>query len=296
MKHHNSAILLVEDNRVNQFVINEILTRLECTVQCASSGEEALQKAGGKQFDLILLDLQLPGIDGFETAKRLKDTGNRAPIVAISGFSDEKTRRRCLADGFSRLISKPFPATTLHTLLKELLGIEQAEEIMQAPEEDPAESELSSRILRTIKERDYSDESCRRMMEVAPAEIREHLELIIQGFDEDDMQLIAREAHSLKGSFGALGLEEYRRRSAEIYLAVRILLHGEEFATYLDKNGLLFREIEGGHRLFLPGEYAVIPGPEKLRQDLQAYLKRALNQLHTRELVRFIDPEIEKDP
>lgn len=293
MKHHNPTILLVDDNLVNQFVIQEILNRLEFGVQSVSTGEEALLRADGKQFDLILLDLQLPGIDGFETAKRLRLQGTLAPIVAVSGFSDEDTRLRCKEEGFSRLLTKPFRAAELHSLMSELLDIEIPEEQVRDPEETPALTAIDSRIMRTIHERGYSEESRRKMMEIAPGEIREHLELIIQGFLDEDFQLIAREAHSLKGSFGALGLEEYQKRIAEIYLTVRILLFEDEFDLFLDKNGLLFREREGGHRLFLPGEYTVIPGREDLVRDLKAAVQRGLSRLHTRELVRFLEPEIE---
>jgi len=292
MKQHNLSILLVDDNRVNQFVIDDLLRRLEFRVVCASTGEDALKRAAEDSFDLIILDLQLPGIDGFETAQRLKNLGDKAPIIAVSGLEGETTRRQCLEVGIRALLGKPFHPEELYRIVNEHLGLDLNDSFSDSFMSTPREEDIAGRVSRTISERGYSDESRRKMLEIAPREIGDHLHTIIEALGDGNLQLIARETHSLKGSFGALGLTEYQTQTAEIYLAVRLLLYPDEFNIYLDKNGLLFREKEGNHRLFLPGEYGRIPSRDDLARDLTSFFQRGLRRLHSKELQRFIDPEI----
>ena len=104
-------VLLVEDNPINQKVFTQILLRLEHRVTVASDGEEALALIGRRVFDLILMDVQMPNLDGLETTRAIRamalDRPNRIPIIAMTASAMKDDRDRCLAAGMDGFLAKP---------------------------------------------------------------------------------------------------------------------------------------------------------------------------------------------
>ncbi len=113
-------VLLVEDNPVNQLIAAELMKQLGCDVVTADSGEAALEAVAARQFDLVLMDLQLPGIDGLETARRMrqiKSMPGSTAIVALTADAIGDTRARCLAAGMTDYLAKPYTFNQLRELL-----------------------------------------------------------------------------------------------------------------------------------------------------------------------------------
>jgi CheY-like chemotaxis protein len=112
-------ILVVEDDPVNQRVITMMLQRLgvDCTI--VGDGHAGLAAVEKNQWDLIFMDCQLPGIDGFETTRRIRQMlGNRSlPIVALTANVRPEDRDACLASGMDDFIAKPVKVVNLHTCL-----------------------------------------------------------------------------------------------------------------------------------------------------------------------------------
>lgn len=111
-----ARVLVVEDNLVNQKLARLMLEKLGCTCVVASSGAEALAMADGAEFDLVLMDWQMPEMDGLETARRLRDLwddGPHIPIVAVTASAMPGDREACLAAGMSDYLSKPIEIATL---------------------------------------------------------------------------------------------------------------------------------------------------------------------------------------
>lgn len=102
-------ILVVEDNQVNLKVAQKMLNRVcpDADITIAESGERCLQLIEAQTFDLILMDCQMPGLDGFETTEALRQRGITCPIVACTANSSDEVRQRCLAVGMNDFISKP---------------------------------------------------------------------------------------------------------------------------------------------------------------------------------------------
>ncbi len=116
-------ILAVEDNRVNQTVLRLMLEEHGCSVTLASSGAEALEKVKDKTYDLIFMDLRMPGMNGLETTTRLradeKAQGRPAsPIVALTAQALPEDREACMKAGMDGFLSKPLVAEELATLLE----------------------------------------------------------------------------------------------------------------------------------------------------------------------------------
>jgi len=110
-------VLVVEDNPVNQQLIARMLAVLGHQAEIAPDGETALRLASGDAWDVILLDIRLPGIDGLETARRLRQAGCRAALVALSANVYESDRAAALAAGMDAFLGKPLHLEELRAAL-----------------------------------------------------------------------------------------------------------------------------------------------------------------------------------
>jgi signal transduction histidine kinase/CheY-like chemotaxis protein/ligand-binding sensor domain-containing protein len=113
-------VLLAEDNAVNQFVFQRMLTQLGCTVTLASDGYQALRQLREQSFDLVLMDCQMPEMDGLSATREIRAWGgnfHRLPIIAITASAMEEDRRKCLAAGMNDFLSKPLMFNVLREKL-----------------------------------------------------------------------------------------------------------------------------------------------------------------------------------
>ncbi len=115
-------ILLVDDNTVNQTLAIYLLSRIGYKPDVASSGPEALAKCNNVLYDVILMDVQMPGMDGLETTRRIRDLGlPRQPwIAALTANVSEDDRQRCLGAGMEDFLTKPFRIEALKLYLDEI--------------------------------------------------------------------------------------------------------------------------------------------------------------------------------
>lgn len=118
---HGARILLVEDNRVNQYVAKEFLSKAGLEVSCANDGKEGLELVTASAFDAVLMDMQMPVMDGLEATRqiRLLPVGHNLPIIAMTAAATESDREQCLAAGMDDYITKPIvPVEMLEKLIK----------------------------------------------------------------------------------------------------------------------------------------------------------------------------------
>jgi len=116
-------VLLAEDNLVNQKLALHVLGQLGCTTEVAPDGVEALRLWAAGEHDAILMDCQMPELDGLQAAqeiRRREQAGERVPIVALTANAMAGDRERCLAAGMDEYISKPFRAEVLREVLSRL--------------------------------------------------------------------------------------------------------------------------------------------------------------------------------
>jgi two-component system, cell cycle response regulator DivK len=117
-------ILVVEDNPLNLKLVREVLSFADYEVIEAQSGEEGLRAAQEKPPDLVLMDLQLPGIDGTETLRRLRQEtlGPDVPVVAVTAFAMAEDKERASRAGFDGYIEKPISVRALPGQIETFLG------------------------------------------------------------------------------------------------------------------------------------------------------------------------------
>lgn len=108
-----TKVLVVEDNPLNLELVLEILKSQEFTADGAKNGEEAINKTEKDVYDLILMDIELPGMDGIEAARIIKGKPayKNVPVIAITSYAMKGDKERFIADGFDEYISKPIDIT-----------------------------------------------------------------------------------------------------------------------------------------------------------------------------------------
>ena len=123
----NRHVLLAEDSDINAEIATALLHDLGCTVVRADDGEEAVQCFGADRFDLVLMDCQMPVMDGFEATGQIRQieavrAGRRTPIIALTANSLSGDRERCLAAGMDDHVAKPFRRAQLRTAMARWVG------------------------------------------------------------------------------------------------------------------------------------------------------------------------------
>jgi PAS domain S-box-containing protein len=114
------TVLVVDDSPANSALMQRILSALGCTVLLAGSGEEALAVAGHSSCDAVFMDIHLPGMNGTEAMKRIREAGLRTPVVALTAYAMKGDRERFLADGFDGYIAKPIRISEIVSFLEKL--------------------------------------------------------------------------------------------------------------------------------------------------------------------------------
>lgn len=117
--------MIAEDERINQLYMAGVLERAGHTVAVASNGEAVLEQAAATEFDLILMDIQMPGVDGLQATRRIRTadglaTPSLVPIVAMTAHSTAEDRARFLAAGVTEIVVKPVVEHRLLALLDSL--------------------------------------------------------------------------------------------------------------------------------------------------------------------------------
>ena len=119
------TILLVEDNAPNMYLITFLLTKKGYNVFQAFNGEEGVRIALTEKLDLILMDIQLSGIDGYEAVKRIRASkAPRMPIVALTSFAMAEDKKKALNSGFTGYLTKPIDTETFVQEIEEYLPVE----------------------------------------------------------------------------------------------------------------------------------------------------------------------------
>ncbi|RMN35493.1 Response regulator receiver:ATP-binding region [Pseudomonas cannabina] len=122
---HQARVLLVEDNPVNQLVAKGILGKLGCEVVISSHGGEALEQLEHSHFDLVLMDCNMPVMDGYEASRQIRSSGRwpNLPIVALTANAMPDERERCKAAGMNDYLAKPFRRAELVSILDQWIPL-----------------------------------------------------------------------------------------------------------------------------------------------------------------------------
>ncbi|MBU0484075.1 MAG: cache domain-containing protein [Proteobacteria bacterium] len=208
-----ARILLTEDNQTNQFVALEILTKAGLQVDIAENGRQAVQALTDRNYDAVLMDIQMPEMDGIEATHRIRALAGREklPIIAMTANAMKGDRERCLAAGMNDYISKPINRPELFRVLAALLpkgksGTIPVREIIK-PTNEKAPSLPGINTTAGMKRLGGSWKVFRQILLRFNDESQILLEKISQAAAEADHDTLRRHAHSLAGAGGNVGAE-----------------------------------------------------------------------------------------
>lgn len=118
----NKRVLVVDDNSLNSELTAHVLKGWNFDVETVDKGSKAIEKLKKQNFDLVLMDIQMPDMDGYETTREIRETLNmKVPIIALTAHSNATERQRCLEAGMDEYISKPFDELQLFGLLTKVI-------------------------------------------------------------------------------------------------------------------------------------------------------------------------------
>jgi signal transduction histidine kinase/CheY-like chemotaxis protein/HPt (histidine-containing phosphotransfer) domain-containing protein len=225
-----ARILVVEDNAVNQLVAVKLLEKLGCRADVAGNGKEALVVLRRIPYDLVLMDCQMPEMDGFEATRTIRSGGAgqsrvRTPVIAMTARAMQGDREKCLASGMNDYIPKPVDPLRLAQALERWLGQEAAslaDDRLPTPalSDDPGAPVFDRQALddRLMGDADVIAKIIDVFLEDMPRRI-EALKGCAAGAD---LEGAGQEAHSIKGAAAGIGGEALRRAAFEIEKAGRV--------------------------------------------------------------------------
>jgi PAS domain S-box-containing protein len=213
-------ILLAEDNRVNQKLAVRLLAKLGHQVVVAANGSEASKMAHLSQFDLILMDIQMPVMGGVEAVQKIraleKETGRRNTIVAMTAHAMAGDAEKYLASGMDGYVSKPIRMDVLQAEIERCTnGKEQKRgESMSLSSQDTSsfDFEINELLARVDNDRQLLQELFDLFKEDSPR----HLDKLHQAVERNDSEEVASEAHMLKGMLSNLSAKPAAAAAASL--------------------------------------------------------------------------------
>ena len=202
-------ILLAEDNPVNRKVALKILEKLGYSAIPVENGIEAVQELEKYDYDLVLMDIQMPEMDGFEATDIIRDPlssvlNHEVPVIAMTAHAMDGDREKCIQAGMDDYISKPVKPEILTKVIKKVLSREFIKETKQKTAEMKKKSVVFDRsVLRESLGDD--DELIKEILELFRSNAAEIMASMKSAASEDDFETVRSSAHSLKGSSGNIG-------------------------------------------------------------------------------------------
>ena len=196
-------ILVAEDNLVNQKVIQLTLTKWNAGVTIVNDGNEAIEKLNRGLFDIVLMDLQMPILNGFEATKRIRLSTEKQycaiPIIAMTASALSGEKEKCIANGMNDYVSKPFEPIELYNKIKVSMSEKATTSFIEKPVID---------ILKLKEITEADNESIRSILRIYIKETPKMLDELQSKLKTNELTAVKTVAHKLKSSIGLLGMQK----------------------------------------------------------------------------------------
>jgi PAS domain S-box-containing protein len=212
-------VLLAEDNAVNRTLATKLLEKRGHSVVLAENGRQALEILERQSVDLILMDVQMPEMDGLEATAAIrekeKSTGGHLPIIALTAHAMKGDRERCLAAGADAYVTKPISPPELFAAIGQFKSPNQVKSDKppgSGPSPTAVSFDMAAALQRVEGDRDLLDEIIRIFIDECPRILAD----LQREFDAADLRKVERSAHTLKGSASNLGALVVSQSAAEM--------------------------------------------------------------------------------
>lgn len=232
-------ILLAEDNLINRKVVVRILNQAGFNVEVAGNGAEAYQLYQDRKFDAILMDVQMPEVDGLEATSRIRksDNGDSIPIIALTAHALTGDKEKCLAAGMNDYLSKPIEADLLISTLDQWLNILDSPIIEVNPQLSVENSVFDFMQLEKATGGDPSFK--RELVKEYVEDSARRFKNIEEFFLTNEIDRLVREAHTLKGSSYSVGA----KKVGDEALAVEISGKHFDISNLMDRMKMLEKAV-----------------------------------------------------
>ncbi|MBH1941117.1 PAS domain S-box protein [Mobilitalea sibirica] len=223
---HDMKILLVEDDSVNQIVISRILAQKNYSVDIAKNGVEALNLHSSENYDLILMDIQMPDMDGIETTERIREregSTKHTPIIALTAYALKGDRERFLSLGMDEYLAKPIQMEMLFEKIDKLAAPQNNNFNVSSIQVD----EKGNIIL--IHKESYEQN---KIHDTVVSSIEDKMKELWISFEVMDLELIEKLANDLKNLCNQIGADELKSKAFQIELAVRRSNHEDALEKF----------------------------------------------------------------
>ncbi|MGD0137796.1 MAG: ATP-binding protein [Tepidisphaeraceae bacterium] len=209
-----ARILVVEDGVSNQKLINVVLQRAGVTVELADNGQIGFEMAMARHYDVILMDMQMPVVDGFTATRRLRQQGCKLPIIALTANAMKGEEEKCRAAGCSGYLSKPIDVDLLLRTLGELVGTLSVE-TSPAPAPLPRTS-ANSELPMLQSTLPIEDPDFLEIVQEFSDRLQHQIGEMQKAWEHRELSELASLAHWLKGSGGTAGFHAFTSPAAKL--------------------------------------------------------------------------------
>jgi CheY-like chemotaxis protein len=239
-------ILLAEDNAVNRFVASELLASTGCVCTIVVNGREALESALRETHDVILMDCQMPELDGFEAARGIREAeakaggGQHRPIIALTANAIKGDRELCLAAGMDDYVTKP---TNRPAAVESSSAPPSSTDAAEAPAthyQGIAPVDLNTLQQRCMGNRKLASKA----LKIFESSLTKDVSALHESMSKGDAKAVAASAHKLKGSAANVSAEQVRSVAAQLEKLARAdaLSQAGDSLDQLDREVRRFQE------------------------------------------------------
>lgn len=198
-------VLVVDDNAINQSLMKHLLSQWNINFEIVSNGLEAVEYLRNNASDLVLMDIQMPQMDGYVATQKIREELNlNIPIIAMTAHALAGEREKCLSRGMNEYISKPIKEEELFKLISNFGLANQNQNQVEIEEEIPDFKYINLTYMQSVSGGDKSFEQIitQQFIENIP----QHLEQLDSAYENHDFTLVKLRAHDLKSSVSIMGL------------------------------------------------------------------------------------------
>ncbi|MDF2878061.1 MAG: Ethylene receptor, partial [Clostridia bacterium] len=282
INHHilpKASVLLVEDNQINQEITREYLMHIGLDVTIAEDGLEAVDKVQKEKFDLILMDIQMPFLDGYQTTQKIREMSqvNQPPIIAITANAITADKEKALRAGMNDYITKPFDPEMLIEKMRFWLKRDIAEHCEVKKWELPFEV-YGLDALNACKRLGGNEKLYLELLKAFVDESKNIFRKIEKGIKKREKEEVLSELHKLKGLSGNIGADGVMKLSEFMEQAVR-----EQYEQDIRMKALQ-AEIQGVHQsIQLIINHTIEKSDSKVNQgladDLDEFMSKVFQKL-----------------
>ena len=208
-RRRSVRILLAEDNPTNQEVAVGVLRKLGYNVDLVENGRDAIRALGSTDYDLVLMDCQMPEMDGYEATREIRNPASTTrnhdiPVIAMTAAAARNERAKCIEAGMNDHLAKPVSPDALGRMVERWLADTKPSTREDAPT-PPVEPDLEVVDFTSLRDRLLGDDHLvGRMVDRFIEDVPERIQALREAIEKGDLRLVRRQAHTIKGAAGNL--------------------------------------------------------------------------------------------